>query len=140
METWENVRNHIYSNDRLFEFLSASIVDMGYGFASVEMEVLERHLNAAGVCHGGVIFTLADLAFALASNSYGELALAITSSIDYLKSAKLGDKLVASAKERRRTKRIAFYEIEVVNPLEAFTVALFKGIVFIFPEKKIVEL
>lgn len=140
METWENVRNHIYSNDRLFEFLSASIVDMGYGFASVEMEVLERHLNAAGVCHGGVIFTLADLAFALASNSYGELALAITSSIDYLKSAKLGDKLVASAKERRRTKRIAFYEIEVVNTLEAFTVALFKGIVFIFPEKKIVEL
>jgi acyl-CoA thioesterase len=50
---------------------------MRFGFAEVRMKVKPKHLNAAKACQGGVLFTLVDLAFALALNSYGTLALTV---------------------------------------------------------------
>lgn len=130
MEIYERVADHIFKNDRLFEFLEAEVLEVNYGRASVGMVVKERHLNAAGVCQGGVIFTLSDLAFAIASNSYGKLALAIDSSIKYMRSALLGDRLIARAREIGRTKRLGFYVVEVERNGEI--VAYFEGTVFIF--------
>ena len=129
-KTLEKIKNFIYQNDRLFKFLEAEICDMGEGWAEVKMTVKEKHLNAAKVCQGGVIFTLADLAFALASNSYGYLALSIKSSITFFKPAKKGDTLIAKATEINRTRKLATYHIPVHNS-ENKLIAFFEGTVYI---------
>ncbi|MCS7199943.1 MAG: hotdog fold thioesterase [Caldimicrobium sp.] len=128
----ERVKEYIFQRDRLFNFLSAEINAYGEGYAEVSMEVKEYHLNAAGVCHGGVLFTLADLAFALASNSYGTLALGIKASITYLKSAKLGDKLIARAEEYSKGKTLATYHIHIFKEDTKEKVAFFEGTVYCF--------
>ncbi|PMP68367.1 MAG: esterase [Thermodesulfobacterium geofontis] len=127
---YEKVKEHIYKNDKLFEFLGAEITDMGEGLAEVEMEVKENHLNAAKICQGGVIFTLADLAFALASNSYGTLALAINANITYIKPVNLGEKLVARAQEFHKGKNLATYHITVFKKDTKEKVAFFEGMVY----------
>ncbi|WP_456330314.1 hydroxyphenylacetyl-CoA thioesterase PaaI [Archaeoglobus sp.] len=125
----EKVREYMYKNDRLFELLGASIVDMKEGYAKVEMVVKEEHLNAAKVCHGGILFSLADLAFALASNSHGKLALAIEVSITYMKATFEGEKLIAEAKEVNLGNRTATYLMEVRNSKDEL-IALAKGTVY----------
>lgn len=127
----KEVADFIYRNDRLFEFLEAKITDIGEGYAEVAMTVKDNHLNAAGVCQGGVIFTLADLAFALASNSYGTVALSIKSSITYVKSAKLGDYLVARATEFHKSKSLATYHVIITNEKKE-KIAFFEGTVYRF--------
>ncbi|MFN3921481.1 MAG: PaaI family thioesterase [Caldimicrobium sp.] len=127
---YEQVKDYIYQKDKLFEFLEATIKDMKEGFAEVEMEVKEKHLNAAGICQGGVIFTLADLAFALASNSYGTLALAVKANITYLRPAKLGDKIIAKAEEFHKGKNLATYHITITKKETGEKVAFFEGLVY----------
>jgi len=64
---WQRVRDYLYENDKLFSFLGAEVRAMGLGYAEVSMVVKPEHLNAAQVCQGGVLFTLADLALPLRS-------------------------------------------------------------------------
>ncbi|MDM7202610.1 MAG: hotdog fold thioesterase [Thermodesulfobacteriaceae bacterium] len=127
---YEKIKDYIYKNDRLFEFLGATIREMYEGYAEVEMIVKETHLNAAKVCQGGVLFTLADLAFALASNSYGILALAVKANITYVKSAKLGDPLLAIAQEFHRGKNLAIYHVQITNKDSCERIAFFEGLVY----------
>jgi acyl-CoA thioesterase len=77
--------------------------------------VSEDHLNAAGSCHGGVIFSLADVAFALACNSHGTLALALDVSISFLRAVSPGEEITATCTERYRGKRTGSYTIEVTD-------------------------
>lgn len=128
---YEKVKEHIRKYDRLFDFLGAEITDMGEGYATVIMEVKDKHLNSANVCHGGVIFTLADLAFALASNSYGTLAFAIHVSISFIKTVKAGDKLIAEAQEFSKGKTLATYHVTITKN-NGEKVAFFEGMVFRF--------
>jgi acyl-CoA thioesterase len=86
-------------NDRFAKANGMIIEDIDTGYASVSMVVKEQHLNGADVCHGGAIFSLADYAFAIASNSHGTLALGINASINFINGAKEGDRLIAIAKE-----------------------------------------
>lgn len=125
----EKVREYMFKNDRLFSLLGARILEMDEGYAKVELTVKEEHLNAAGVCHGGVIFSLADLAFALASNSHGKLALAIEVSITFMRSVSAGERIVAEAREVNLGKRTATYLMEVRNS-ENSLIALAKGTVY----------
>ncbi len=125
----DEVKEYMYKNDRLFELLGVRILEMKEGYAKVEMVVKDEHLNAANVCHGGVIFSLADLAFALASNSHGKLALAIEVSITYMKAAVEGDKLIAEAKEVNLGNKTATYLMEVKNSSNEL-IALAKGTVY----------
>lgn len=125
----EKVREYMFKNDRLFSLLGARIMEMDKGYAKVELTVKEEHLNAAGVCHGGVIFSLADLAFALASNSHGKLALAIEVSITFMRSVSAGERIVAEAREVNLGKRTATYLMEVRNS-ENSLIALAKGTVY----------
>ncbi|WP_081423284.1 MULTISPECIES: hydroxyphenylacetyl-CoA thioesterase PaaI [Archaeoglobus] len=125
----ERVKDYMYKNDKLFELLDARILEMKEGYAKVEMVVKKEHLNAANVCHGGIIFSLADLAFALASNSHGKLALAIEVSITYMKAAYEGEKLVAEAKEVNLGNKTATYLMEVKNSANKL-IALAKGTVY----------
>lgn len=85
------------------------------GYARAEMVVEERHLNAAGVCQGGVYFTLADLTFAAVTNSHGNVSLGIQNSITYLKSARKGDRLIAVTEETCNHHRLPFCETRITN-------------------------
>ena len=80
------------------------------------MTVEPRHLNFNGGCHGGAIFSLADSAFGLASNSHGPLASGIAAHITYQAGVRAGERLVARATEVSRSRRVAVYRIDVVRP------------------------
>ena len=79
------------------------------------MTVGARHLNFNGGCHGGAIFSLADSAFGLASNSHGPLASGIDAHITFQAGVGVGDRLIARAVEASRSRRIAVYRIDVVR-------------------------
>ncbi len=96
------------------------------GRTSAVLDVEERMLNGHGVCHGGFIFALADTAFAVACNAYNQVTLAAGASIDFLRPAKKGDRLLAAARERYRGGRSGIYEVTVSNQLGE-EVALFRG-------------
>lgn len=87
------------------------------GYAVATMTISDNHLNAADVVQGGAIFTLADLAFAAASNSHGQLALALNCTITFIKAAK-GKVLTAEAKEVALNNRTSHYEISVTDDNE----------------------
>jgi acyl-CoA thioesterase len=93
------------------------------------MTVEARHLNGLDLGHGGAIFTLADYAFAAASNSHGIDAVAISITISYFKAAKAGDVLTAEAKEIAVSRKIGTYAISVFNQ-NGDTVAFMQGTAF----------
>jgi acyl-CoA thioesterase len=92
------------------------------------MEISDRHLNSHGTVHGGVIFTLADTAFAVASNSHGIPAAAISAHISYMKSASSGT-LYADAVEFAQNPKLATYTVEVTDGAGE-RIALFQGMVY----------
>jgi acyl-CoA thioesterase len=96
------------------------------GWARVVMRVREDMLNGHGVCHGGMVFALADSAFAFSCNSYNESTVAAAAAIDFLAPAREGDELTAEAAELWRTRRNGIYEITVTNQ-SGERVALFRG-------------
>lgn len=90
------------------------LLEVQSGYAKARMEIKEMHLNGGGVCQGGAIFTLADLAFAAATNSHGRLTFSITSSMNFFKSESKGF-LYAEAREVFDHKRLANCEVQVAN-------------------------
>jgi len=118
------------ARDPFVTLLGAECVEAGPGTAVVRMTVGEQHLNFNGTCHGGVLFSLADTAFGLASNSHGRLAAAVDAHIGFTAPAHVGDRLIASAREVNRSKRIGTYRVDVCRADEGF-VAAFTGTVYI---------
>ena len=102
-------------NDRFAKQNGIQLTEVREGYARAEMTVSKMHLNGGGVCQGGALFTLADLAFAAVSNSHGLLTFGRENSIAFLKSAKEGDHLVAEAVETLNHHKIPFCEMKVRN-------------------------
>ncbi|NPA49317.1 MAG: hydroxyphenylacetyl-CoA thioesterase PaaI [Thermodesulfobacteria bacterium] len=117
-------------HDQLAVSFGMEILEVRPGFARVKMKVTSSMLNAVKLCHGGAIFSLADFAFAVASNSYGQVAVALSAHINYPAPAKEGDELLATAREISRTRRTGLYQVEVRRQDETL-VALFTGNVFL---------
>lgn len=122
-----------FKNDRYAALTGIEILEADNGYCKAKMEIDDKHLNAANVVQGGAIFTLADLAFAVASNSHGQLALAINVNISFLKGKSEGT-LFASAKELDDPKRIGAYDILVTDEADKL-VARFNGLVYRKNEK-----
>jgi acyl-CoA thioesterase len=127
----KKVKGYIPGRDRLMYLLGAEVLEVSPGYAKVAITVEDKHLNAAEVCHGGVLFSLSDLAFALASNSHGYLALALEVSMSFLRVARLGERVAAKAREEYLGRRTGFYIITVTNQ-EGKKIALVKGASFRF--------
>lgn len=104
------------------------LIDAGPGRAVVSMQIQERHQNSHGTVHGGALFTLADCAFALASNSHGVPAAAINASISYLTAAREGT-LTAVAEEFAKNPKLASYTVIITDENNA-RIALFQGMVY----------
>jgi acyl-CoA thioesterase len=97
---------------------------------SVTMVVREDHVNFLGGTHGGVVFSVADCAFALASNAYPDDAVAIDTHLAITAPTDVGDTLTATAVEQTRGRSLATYRVDVVRD-DGRTVALFTGTVFV---------
>ncbi|MDD3978165.1 MAG: PaaI family thioesterase [Methanomicrobium sp.] len=98
------------------------------GIARVSMKIEEKHKNSHGTVHGGAIFTLADVAFAVASNSHGIPAAAINASISYMQAAKEGI-LYAEASEFALNHKLATYTVSVTDDKNN-KIAIFQGMVY----------
>ena len=102
------------------------ILEATPGCACVAMRVREDMVNGHDICHGGLIFTLADSAFAFACNTYNTVTVAASGAIEFLAPARLGDDLVATAREQSRSRRTGVYDVTVCNQ-GGERVALFRG-------------
>ena len=100
-------------SDPFATHIGAEVTGWGGGWAQAELLVGPEHTNLAGIAHGGVTFSLGDLVFAVSSNSWGRLAVALTVEVQYLAAVEVGARVVAESHERHRTKRTAAYLIEV---------------------------
>ena len=117
-----------FTNDAWAQKSGIELIEVTTGRAKVRMTIEKRHLNGHETIHGGVIFTLADTAFALASNSHGIPAAAINAHISYVKSATAGT-LSAEARESSLSPKIATYSVIVTND-NGEKIALFEGMVY----------
>lgn len=116
----------ILAKDETSRNFGMKLEDVRPGFARLRMAVRRDMLNSHGMCHGGVVFALADSAFAVACNTYNVATVAASASIDFLAPTHLHDELVAEARELWRTKRSGIYEISVSNQ-RGEPIALFRG-------------
>ncbi|MCK1423456.1 hydroxyphenylacetyl-CoA thioesterase PaaI [Bradyrhizobium sp. 180] len=103
----------MWAEDDASKGLGMEIVDIGPGFATVTMVVRPDMVNGQRIAHGGFIFTLADSAFAFACNSHNERVVAAQGQITFIRPGKLGDCLVAKAREITRGGRSGIYDVRV---------------------------
>jgi acyl-CoA thioesterase len=122
----ERVAAEMFSRDRASQALGMRISKVGPGHAELTMKVRADMLNGHATCHGGLIFTLADSAFAFACNSANMMTVASGCIIDFIAPAREDDELTAVGDERSLTGRTGVYDIEVKNQ-RGETVALFRG-------------
>jgi acyl-CoA thioesterase len=105
-----------------------TLLEVVEGHAKVKLEINEKHLNSFGTVHGGALFTLADFAFGVASNSHGTVSVAINSCISFFKAVSSGV-LYAEAREVSFHPKLASYAIDVTNE-EDELIASFQGMVY----------
>jgi len=122
----ERVAAAMYARDRAAKLLGIEIVEIGPGFAKATMTVTDDMLNGHDICHGGIVFTFADTAFAYACNSRNDRAVALQCSISFAAPARAGERLSAVAQERASGGRTGTYDVNVSGP-EGNTIALFRG-------------
>ena len=95
------------------KLLGIYIEEIGPGYARASMEIAAQHFNPVGVAHGGCYFSLADTACGSAMASHGYYAVTVNASYNFLRSAKLGDHLVAEARETKGGRTLCFYHVEI---------------------------
>ncbi len=119
----------MWSEDRASQAAGMHLEEVTLGRAVISLIVGSSHVNGLGVCHGGYLFMLADSAMAFASNSANQVALAAAAQIDFLRAARLGDTLVATAVTRSEGKRTGITDVEVrrKDPAGDELIALMRG-------------
>ena len=122
----ERAAQALFERDQASQVLGMRLVEVRPGYARVVMRVRADMVNGHARCHGGLIFALADSAFAFSCNSHNESTVAAAASIDFLASASAGDELSAVATELWRSRRNGIYEVTVTNQ-RGERIALFRG-------------
>jgi len=115
----------MWKEDDASKGLGMEIVEIGPGRATLQMTVTAEMVNGQRIAHGGFIFTLADSTFAFACNSHNERAVAAQCSVTFIRPGKLGDVLVATAREISRSGRSGIYDVRVTSGNEV--IAEFRG-------------
>jgi acyl-CoA thioesterase len=134
----EATRDAMWANDRASKALGMEIAAIGPGTATLTMTVREDMLNGHDLCHGGLITTLADSAFAFSCNAYNEVTVGSGFDVNIVAGARLGDVLTARAQEVSRAGRTGVYDITVSNQ-RGETVAAFRGRSYAMKGKAVVE-
>ena len=116
----------IWPQDAASRWLGMKLEEVRPGYARLSMRVTADMVNAQQVCHGGLIFTLADSSFGYACNTHNQRALAASASIDFLAPALLDDFLLAECVEAAKAGRRGIYDAKVTNQ-KGEAIALFRG-------------
>lgn len=124
----KEVKQFFSAADLFARHSGIELLEVGPGWAKASMRIEPYHFNGARTVHGGAIFTLADFAFAVASNSHGSLAMGINVSISFVKAVTKGT-LYAEAREQARNPKLASYSVQVTDDEDA-VVAIFQGMVY----------
>ena len=122
----ERCAEALFAADEASRSLGIRVEAVKPGFARLRMTVRSDMVNGHGMCHGGIVFSLADSAFAVACNTHNAVTVAAAASIDFLAPARTSDELTAEARELWRSKRSGIYEIAVCNQ-HGDPIALFRG-------------
>lgn len=115
--------------DPYAKFLGIKLDKIGKGYARVSLVIKEEFSNFLGYIHGGLIFSLADQAFAVASNSAGVTSVALQMNISYVRPPSIGDTLIAEAKEEYVGSKTGLYRMKVINSSNQL-IAEAQGIVY----------
>lgn len=124
----QELKQFFSTKDLFARHAGIELVDVGPGWARASMKIEPFHFNGARTVHGGAIFTLADFAFAVASNSRGTLAMGINTSVNFVKAATSGT-LHAEATEQSKGPKLASYSVMITDD-EGDVVAVFQGMVY----------
>lgn len=124
----KEIKQFFSAEDLFARHTGIELLEVGQGWAKASMKIEPFHFNGAKTVHGGAIFTLADFAFAVASNSHGTLAMGINTSVSFVKAATKGT-LYAEAREQARNPRLASYSVQVTDDVND-VVAIFQGMVY----------
>lgn len=124
----EAIKQFFATQDLFARHSGIELLEAEEGRAVACMKIEPYHFNGAGTVHGGAIFTLADFAFAVASNSHGQLAMGISTSMNFVK-APVSGTLYARATEQSRNPKLAAYSV-IVSDDEENIVAIFQGMVY----------
>jgi acyl-CoA thioesterase len=116
-------------NDLFSQWMDVKVIEVSEGYSKIEMKLRNEMINGFNVIHGGIIFSLADSAFAFACNNRNSLSMALDVSITFNKASQPGDTLIAEAKEIHNGRSTGLYIINVINHNNE-QVALFKGTCF----------
>lgn len=116
------------SADPFAQRLGITLLALRPGYSRMRLSLDPSLANFQGIVHGGAIFSLADAAFAAASNSHGTPAVALAMSIQFLNTPRAGSKLTAEAREQRLGRRAGFYAMTVVDDAGT-TIATCQGVV-----------
>jgi acyl-CoA thioesterase len=117
--------HEMFARDEASRGLGIELIEAGDGRARVRMRVAETMVNGHGLAHGGYVFLLADTAFACACNSHGPVTVAAGADISFVRPARAGDLLEATAQERVTSGRSGIYDVTVTRDGEI--VAEFRG-------------
>ena len=117
-----------FKKDKFATSSGIELIKVSPGYAKARMEIEEKHLNALRAVQGGALFTLADLAFAAASNAYGSAAVGINANISFVKAATKGT-LTAEARETSINPKISTYTVNITDD-DGDIVAIFQGMAY----------
>jgi acyl-CoA thioesterase len=117
-----------FKNDKFAERANIELLSVSPGQARAKMTLHRHHMNGYGTVQGGAIFTLADFAFAAASNSHGKVAVAVNVSITFMKAGESGT-LWAEAREVSKNIKLGSYTVEVKDD-QGELVAVFQGLAY----------
>ncbi len=125
----KKIVDQMFNNDAFSQWLGIERIEDAPGKSVLRMTIRKEMTNGFDIAHGGITYSLADSAFAFASNSRGRKAVSIETSISHTKALKTGDVITATASEENLSKKLGIYRILVTNQHDE-TVAIFKGTVY----------
>ena len=125
----EIVSTGMYDKDAFSKWLGIKLLEISFGECKAQLTVRDEMLNGFKIAHGGITYALADSAFAFATNSIGQQAVSIETSISHTGKVFSGDVLTAATSRIHKTRKFASYSVTITNQNEEL-VASFKGTVY----------
>ena len=110
---YEKLRDTRNSANPFAQRLGIYVEEIGPGYARAVKDITAEDANPVGVAHGGCYFSLADTACGSAMASHGYYAVTISATYNFMRSAKLGDRLIAEARETKSGRNVSFFDVEV---------------------------
>lgn len=130
MRTPSEITDMMMANDHFSQWLGIRVIETGKGSCKLKCTIRKEMLNGFGIAHGGITYSIADSALAFASNSHGQKAVSVETSISHTAQLKEGDEITAEAVEEHCSNKIGIYTITIRRSADNATVALFKGTVY----------